>query len=372
MSFPFIVKRNNSYFIIPQISNLNSLISFKLNLKTYTAIEDKVLLKGVQCRDSIFLNHDSFDFIFTTVINSNNERVFKIYRSVENINNFIDINFSGIKESSRCAGNVIRINNENYLPIQKDKPIYGSGILLYKIKYCKDKIDFEYYHSLKLVYKLKRINGFHTISKYGKNYLIDFRFKKYFPLSLYYKIKIFLNGFNRKIEIYNIPRFLILKYLFKIKRWHLNSLIAYPRYYKIVKEINKKYKFKTVNEIGCGLGELNKYSNFKNYTGYEIDTRIINIFPFLKGGKIRHINDLNTISECTLMINFLHNLSIDQILIIYNKIKNSQYIIVDEIYKHALGYRYKHNFNLIFTSHKIKTKHPIFNDKRSLILYEKK
>ena len=75
---------------------------------------------------------------------------------------------------------------------------------------------------------------------------------------------------------------------------------------------------------------------------------MIKLNYYLKGAKIFDIKNLKHNAECTIMINFLHNLKISDVLELYNKIKNSKYILIDEILEHSVGYKYKHRFNEIF------------------------
>lgn len=371
MSYPFTLTKNNNFYIIPQISNFNSLICFNLDIKNLKASFHSELLKGVQCRDSILFNLNKFDFIFSTVLDSNSNKVFKVYRSVKNKNNFGEYEFSGLKNNARCAGKIIEEDDKYYLPIQNDKPIYGSGISIYRMYFNENNISFVFEKSLNLVCEKIKKTGFHTISKHKNKYLIDFRYSKYYPLAFYYKLKILTNNFIRKIEFLNIPRYVFLKVFYNINNWHLNSLLGYPRYYSVVKNINDKYDFSSVNEIGCGLSEINKSIKFNNYRGFDIDSNIIKLPKILKGGKISHIDDIRKSVECTIMINFLHNLNINKIKELYNTIKDSKYVIVDEIYKHSLGYKYKHDFGKVFNQHKLKSSSDVFNGKRRILLYEK-
>ena len=253
-----------------------------------------------------------------------------------------------MKLDSRCAGNIFEYESKTLIPIQKDEPIYGSGINLFEIQFLQDSIDFKFYCELDLKPNNFNINGFHTINNFQNLFLVDYRFNKYYFSSIFYKIIILIRSKKRKIIYSNILRYLILFCFFKIKRWHLNSLIAYPRYYQVVKEINQSYNFSSVNEIGCGLSELNRYVKFKNYIGFDIDQNLIKLNYYLKGAKIFDIKNLKHNAECTIMINFLHNLKISDVLELYNKIKNSKYILIDEILEHSVGYKYKHRFNEIF------------------------
>ena len=372
MSFPYLFKKNGTLLILPQISNISSLISFRLDLKKNEANFENVLLKGLECRDSILFQNDNYDYIFTTVLNSKKEKFFRVYKSIKNENKFTNFPYTGIGLSSRCAGGVFNEGSKLILPIQKDKPIYGSGVNLFVLKFLENEVNFKFYKELKINSKISGINGFHTFNVHNNKFLIDYRFNKYFVFSFYYKFKLFINNYKREINYPNIIRFIILKLFFRIDNWHLNSLLVYPKYYKTVKQINKLYNFKSVNEIGCGLSEMNRLINFNNYNGFELDKSLVKLNRFLKGGKIYNINNLNKSAECTIMINFLHNLKISEINDLYRKIKNSKYILVDEIYKHAVGYKYKHKLDEIFLNHEIESKHFPLNDKRILKLFKRK
>jgi hypothetical protein len=189
MSFPYVFNKKDITFLLPQISNFNKLVLFKLNQNIAT--EYKTLLLNNEYRDSIIFNYDNNYIVFTSEKNKLKSD-FKAYLFNNNFDFISEYDLVNYDKKFRCAGSVFINNDEYILPIQKSKPIYGSGVILYKFQINQNQINFTLLKEITLQNSENKITGFHTYNFINdKKVLIDFRIEKFKLFAIFYKLKFY-------------------------------------------------------------------------------------------------------------------------------------------------------------------------------------
>jgi hypothetical protein len=193
MSFPFVFNHKRSTFLLPQISNINKLVLFKLDENS--AKEYKTLLTNNEYRDSVIFKHNSNFIVFTTQKkkNKSNFKAFRFDSKFNLINEFTLLNYN---KQFRCAGSVFLKNNELIIPIQNSQPIYGSGVNLYKFSINNNEITFDLHKEIKVLNSSNQITGFHTYNKLDEDkVLIDYRIEKFNLFTIFYKLKFYFDQY---------------------------------------------------------------------------------------------------------------------------------------------------------------------------------
>lgn len=176
--------------------------------------------------------------------------------------------------------------------------------------------------------------------------------------------------------------YIMLKYHFNYRSWHISPINEREYAIWIVDEINSKQNINTVVEIGCGIGEIigNIKSCYK--VGFDIQKEAINaakiIHPFsnfLVGGFYSVVN-MNI--DFLIIVNFTHGIEptvLKRSLEILLKKNNVRNIVMDVT--NGYGYRYHHQLREILgEEYDRKKKSKIFyygkKAKRWVEIYERK
>lgn len=357
MSFPFLISINGLLLLIPQITGTSKLTIFKFDNESNSASYYKDILLGCDCRDSVIIEYDGHFVLFCSIVSSSGITEFKIGVLDRDFNLMYFLDFPSYGREFRCAGRPFVFNNEYYLPVQSAFPRYGSGIKLYKfqISLANKSIDFNHINDFSFISPVNNLNGFHTYNIDKTSLFIDFRFSKFSLFAFIIKLRMLIARFPfERIQLSNLLLYISLKifnWIVKLPKWHLNSLLIYPKYYDVLLNILCKYSIDSVIEVGSGLGEISKLKRFESYCGVDIDLRVVKVAKFLGRNVVSNISyELMLKSEAVLLINFLHTMTEEEVVNTLVTWQNSKYLIIDEIHMHAIEYRYKHVFEAILSS----------------------
>lgn len=379
MSFPFIFDYKGDRFLLPQISNLNKLSIFRFDASSNHAFHYMDLLNGADCRDSIVLDINNKFIVITTVKLSNGDTSL---RAILYDNNFSFLKYLNVPkecENFRCAGYPIYYKSSILIPIQNSVPRYGSGVNLYSFSYEdeSESVIFNFDRNIVLNSEKCKLNGFHTYNFSDFEATIDFRFSKFYFWAFLVKLKIYFYQlpFSR-IACKNVFKLLFLfcfNFYFKLPKWHLRSLLIYPRYYSTLRYLVNLYNINSIIDIGAGLGELSKLKKFDNYIGVDIDINLVRASRLLNTNIHSSLSNINFINfDAVLLINFLHNLNPDEITELVKPLSSVRFIIVDEIHRDALEYFFHHNFCELFSDiYTLLGRYHVAFDKRDLLVFKK-
>lgn len=150
--------------------------------------------------------------------------------------------------------------------------------------------------------------------------------------------------------------------------WH-TSPKANRDYVKYVLLLIKK-KYKSILDIGCGLGDIAANTHCEKKYFVDIDNKVLRAAKFLSlfnpntwNSENLYINlnslmRINIKSDVIVCLNFFHNISEQRlkkiINNIYNKNLNKNGMFIFDIIKANINYKYNHNLKKILTSLMIK------------------
>ena len=133
MSFPFIFKNNDTYYLLPETSENNTLELYKSKNFPYEWELENTMIKNINLSDTVVLQHDNMIWLFTTE-NYNNNAI-TIYYSDNLFSNEWKKHpvMNGTIKSCRCAGNIFIQNNRMFRPAQNCEKGYGYSLVMYEI-----------------------------------------------------------------------------------------------------------------------------------------------------------------------------------------------------------------------------------------------
>ncbi len=167
LSFPFVFKENNKFYLIPETSkekriDLYEFISFPYKLKFV-----KTLLRGYKAADSVLYKHENIWFLLTNIERTKNDlnsKDLSIFQSKSLLNgSFVQKHKNPVVSDiqfARNAGKIIFSDNILFRVSQDCKKRYGHKVNLMKIK----KLTENHYQEI-LFRKIEPPNGyiaFHT------------------------------------------------------------------------------------------------------------------------------------------------------------------------------------------------------------------
>ena len=186
LSYPFIFKRSNSYYLIPETHQIKRLEIYKAKNFPYEWKLYSTAFNGEIVADPTLFLHYKKLWLF---INKTKKKLsnlnkdlyiyqidnLKLKKIIAHKKNPVVSNLNG----GRNAGNIFKLNDKIYRPSQiNKKKIYGYGLKISEI--TKLSLNTYYEKKIKTILPnfLKNLKATHHISKHGKFSIIDMNFKK--------------------------------------------------------------------------------------------------------------------------------------------------------------------------------------------------
>lgn len=180
-SFPFIFKKQEKIYMIPESSQLKNLSLYECIKFPDKWIKKKNLLKNKFLYDSIYFRIDNIDYLFTTeyrLILDKKKKYNKEYNNyIYYSKNILDkklliLQKNIIQKKYRGGGNIFYKNNKLYIPIQPFiNNTYGEKLYIYEILKDNNKLKFIFQYE---IVKNEQMKGMHHLSNFDNNYIIDF------------------------------------------------------------------------------------------------------------------------------------------------------------------------------------------------------
>ena len=181
MSYPFVFKFENEYYMIPETSENRSVDLYKCKKFPEQWEFKKNIMKNVNASDSTLLRKDDKWWLFTSIpfMESSSNDTLSIFYS-DNLFadkwNPLPTNpvISDIRKS-RSAGKIFQINNEYYRPSQDGSKGYGRGVVFNKIITLNESEYSE--KTVESIYPDfdKTMEGIHTFNKIENFRIFDFK-----------------------------------------------------------------------------------------------------------------------------------------------------------------------------------------------------
>lgn len=180
LSFPFIIKVESDYYMIPESSKDSTIrIYIAKNFPNNWVLIDTIL-HGDSYLDNVIFHYNQMFWLFTSTANDN----LYIYYSKNLIGQWQPHPANPIlqkgADGARMAGRILEVNEKLYRFAQDDYPNYGNNIRKYEILQLNENTYLE--KEVKMLPNLKNRefnsqNGIHTINILQKNnekiYIID-------------------------------------------------------------------------------------------------------------------------------------------------------------------------------------------------------
>lgn len=199
MSFPFVFKYKDDYYMIPESCENSSLDLYKADAFPHKWIRIKTLIKGDNYVDPTVVEVDGRYFLFVYV-DKRGEYQTLVYEISPELNLELIQKIDYKQNIGRSAGKVF-VNSENELirPVQMSEGEYGKETLLYKLEYKNESFSEIHIGSIdntkvKIDNRLG-VNRIHTYSKSGTFEAIDYTIYRF---DLIKRIKILLRHYKRK------------------------------------------------------------------------------------------------------------------------------------------------------------------------------
>ena len=163
-------------------------------------------------------------------------------------------------------------------------------------------------------------------------------------------------------RIFSIPRLLLVLY-FKLDRWHRLPVGQKSYIKEVVRYLNKRETRNSVVEIGCGLCDILKQLKYKNRTGYDCSTPVVNAVNWMNIFRLKTwminikqfefgVDSVVGKHDAVILCNWIHNVSQAKLNagirdIFVNNLTVEGVIVVDLC--RSSGYKFKHTSDDIFS-----------------------
>ena len=137
----------------------------------------------------------------------------------------------------------------------------------------------------------------------------------------------------KKIQCYSYTLYLlVLCVIFKFDNWHARSSAICRKYkHQLITIINDIDGKSCVVEIGCGLGDLLEKIEANQKIGFDLDENVINAAKFInkdisfEKGSFANVVALNENIDVLILVNWIHNIPLDELVKNINVIVNKNY-----------------------------------------------
>lgn len=179
LSFPYIIRKNNSTYIIPENS-----ASGELNLYQYDEVNDSLTYMHTICKkpmcDATICKIDGLEYLMTTEVpyeNGNRLNIYTVDKDLHNCTKCETYEFDN--NIARNAGTPFLINDILIRPAQKCNKEYGEGMILQEVNVGQKGFSFKNIKELKSPLKRYPI-AFHTFNVFNNRYIaVDAQGYKY-------------------------------------------------------------------------------------------------------------------------------------------------------------------------------------------------
>lgn len=179
LSFPFIYRKEDKVYLIPENSASGSSTIYEYNDTTQQL---KVLhhVSEEAFTDATLFKSDGVSWLWTTMTPDPNGKTLSIYR-------FDEMNLRVVEKvatvdfpfnTARNAGECFTINGKLYRPAQDCTKCYGNGVVIQEVKYDGDKWRFKDVNSF-YPDSFKYNQGIHTLNNYNGLVVFDTRGYRY-------------------------------------------------------------------------------------------------------------------------------------------------------------------------------------------------
>ena len=185
LSFPFIFKENDGFYILPESCQANELSLYKAIIFPFQWVKDTVLIEE-PCMDTIIFKYKNYWHLLYTLSKGPFQPHTLFHRkNTELKTNWSEthlFHFENNGFNSRGAGNIFEIDGKLYRASQNCKFSYGKSIVFNEVKI--EENSFSEKACLEIVYNRFLTSGFHTISSCEAISFIDRRRRRLFVKNL--------------------------------------------------------------------------------------------------------------------------------------------------------------------------------------------
>jgi len=197
LSYPFVFKHNNSYYMIPESHKSNSIRLYKSVKFPEKWVFQQDLIEDIDAVDTNLIRIKDFWYLFTSSkISSKVDRELSIFKSPELEGNWVNI---GNYDYGRNAGKFLFRKNKIYRLVQNSVKHYGESINFNYVK-LKDNIYAEVEDNRLSPSWLPNLISTHTLNM-DQNFLV---MDGQIPRRSFFYIKFWLNNLYKRILLSNI------------------------------------------------------------------------------------------------------------------------------------------------------------------------
>lgn len=180
LSYPYILKENGKFYIIPETAEIGKLSCYEYNHAENKIIKTNHLIDQA-LHDATFLKHNGKYWVFGMQRSKDNRDMYEswVYHAdeldgqyISHIQNPCKVSLKG----TRPAGDFIRINGDVYRPVQDCEKEYGKSIIINKLKkICESSIEEDYHMTIEIKNKKqnKGVTRIHTLNMADNIVIVD-------------------------------------------------------------------------------------------------------------------------------------------------------------------------------------------------------
>lgn len=177
ISFPQVFKYQEEYYMLPETKEAGHVLLYKTDNFPYDWKIYDTIIQNVSYKDPALLISENLNLI--SVSDDNLRQIF--YSSDSLMGQWLPEKrfLARYGDETRAGGNFFQVNDEWFLPLQKNNRGYGSGVSIYKLKTEKNEIKLEKYQDsyLDKIDSVKWFNrGMHHISVFPINQKFEVAF----------------------------------------------------------------------------------------------------------------------------------------------------------------------------------------------------
>lgn len=179
LSFPRVVRKNGEIFIHPENSQSGCHTLYRYDSKKDTLVDGKVIADS-PLTDSVMLNYNGHDLLFSTFIPDSNGNTLSIYERKGD-----DLKYNKVDEVTfdsriaRMAGDFFEVNGKLYRPAQDCNKEYGNAVIIQEASCdANGKWHFKSVRRMTSPHPILK-RGFHTLNHYSDMIVIDVKGYRY-------------------------------------------------------------------------------------------------------------------------------------------------------------------------------------------------
>jgi hypothetical protein len=189
LSYPFILRYNNTLFCIPESKDHKSVELYKLDVAQMKMIHHRTLVKDLEAVDPTLIFHQNWWYLFFTSGHASNVEL-HIWHAEHLEDEFTPHILNPVKSNianARPAGPLFYLDGKLYRPAQDCSKSYGGRIIINEVKILTEDSFLEM--AVNVLEPPKGYQGLHNLSFAGDSMLFDCKRMGFSWENLFYQLK---------------------------------------------------------------------------------------------------------------------------------------------------------------------------------------